>query len=221
MSSPSKDESFVVGRYRLWEQWAGQYKYKHLKGERIARILEETGGLPAVAVELGVGPGGVASALSRRGMLVIGIDLSPEALIRAREHCAADSVALMRASGFALPFLDASIALVYASQVLHLFDDSGRVALMNECRRVLVPRGRFVFDMKNPLSHPWGYLRRDRARRAKNFPPLRAVEALLHKAGFDHVDRKPGLLPRLPWTSFSATGVLGRFAHTTFFVAHK
>ena len=178
------EESYVVNRYRLWESWQPKrYGYKHLKGARIAQIIEDTGRIPPVAIELGVGPGGVAAALSKRGTHVIGIDLSPDALVKAKEHCRGLSVSLMRGSGFSLPFKDSSLPLVYASQVLHLFDSPGRLAIMSEVLRVLAPGGRFVFDLKNISSHPLRYFRSSRERRRRNFPSNTEIRGLLTESG--------------------------------------
>lgn len=218
----TSEESYVVNRYRLWESWQPKrYGYKHLKGERIAQIIEDTGGIPPVAIELGVGPGGVAAALSKHATRVIGIDLSPDALIRAKEHCQGLSVSLMRGSGFSLPFKDSSLPLVYASQVLHLFDSPGRLALMTEAFRVLAPGGRFVFDLKNVSSHPLRYLRSSPQRRQRNFPADAEIQQLLVQAGYQGVTTMPGVLPLVKWTSVPNNGVFRSLAHTTFFVATR
>ncbi len=214
-------EAYVVKRYKLWEHWQPRYDYKHVKGARIAEILRETGGLPSVALELGVGPGGVAAALSRRGIKIVGIDLSPDALVKASEHCRSENVRLMRASGFALPFRDGSLALIYASQVLHLFGSAGRLMIMREAHRVLQPGGRFVFDMKNAWSHPYRFLTSSAERRRLNFPPHADIAGLLNESGFSAVVTRPGLLPTVRWARVPDIRVCRGLAHTTFFVATR
>jgi len=214
-----ESEAYIVKRYaEIWGQ-PPAYQYKHAKGERIAEILRDSGGVGKLAVELGVGPGGIARTISRHGTRVIGIDLSPDALKRATEHCAGDNVTLMRASGFSLPFRDGSLPVVYASQVIHLFDASGRLAIMREVRRVLQPGGRFVFDMKNASSHLLRVARYSRERRRRNFPPQQEILRLLGEAGFATVTRRPGMLPlvRLPHVPNNA--IVRAVAHTTFFIA--
>jgi SAM-dependent methyltransferase len=222
MSSADK-ETYIVDRYRLWRhKWQpANYAYKHVKGARIAQILGETGGLAPMALEMGVGPGGVAAELSRRGMRVVGIDLSPDALARAKEHCREDDVHLLRASGFALPFADSSLDLIYASQVLHLFDRAGRLALMQEVHRVLRKGGRFVFDMKNIAPHAVRYFGSPASRRERNFPAKSELFELLRQSGYSTIDTRPGVLPRLGWVNIPNVALFRALAHTTFFVASR
>jgi ubiquinone/menaquinone biosynthesis C-methylase UbiE len=221
MHNTSTAESYIVNRYKLWRRWPTHWGYKHAKGARIARIIEETGGLPKLAVEIGVGPGGVAAALSRSGITVVGLDLSPDALTRAREHCKQDPVHLMRASGFSLPFQDASVDVIYASQVLHLFDSPGRAQLMREALRTLKPAGRFVFDMKNVSSHPVRYFGSTPERKRRNFPGVKEILSLLEQAGFGSVKMRPGLLPVIKSANVPNNGLMRALAHTTFFVAQR
>src|SRR5688572_12327590 len=190
MTTPSSlpEEDYIKRRYRRWRNLVVPFAYKQTKSVRLAQILDETGGLTSTALELGVGPGGIAGPISRRGIRIVGIDLSREALDRAKQYCQNDDVVLLCGSGFALPFKDASFPLVYASQVLHLFDDEGRLRLMLEVKRVLRPGARFVFDLKNVGSHPIRYWRSSVKRRRRNFPTSRQIQALLSRAGFTDVD---------------------------------
>ncbi len=222
MQNTNEEEAYIVDRYRrLWQRWQPVYDYKHVKGARISEILDKSGGHGPLALELGVGPGGIAAALSRKGMKVVGIDLSADALARAKEHCQSDNVDLLRGSGFALPFRDRSLPLVYASQVLHLFDSTGREAIMSEVFRVLAPGGRFVFDMKNSMSHLFRVMRYSAHRRKKNFPPQAEILDLLAKTGFSAVTREAGVYPVVPAAMVPNLGLLRGLAHTTFFVAKR
>lgn len=221
MGNTASEEAYVVNRYKLWQQWEKRFDYKHVKGARIAQIINETGGFAPVALELGVGPGGIAAALSRLGMRIIGVDLSPDALVIAKDHCSTEKVRLMRASGFSLPFRDQSLELIYASQVLHLFDSPGRLSIMREACRVLRPGGRFLFDMKNISSHPLRFCRSSSERRKRNFPPRAEVTALLRQAGFSTIALRPGVLPLFRWAHVPNIAVCRGLAHTTFFVATR
>src|SRR5262249_29991363 len=149
----------------------------------------------------------------------IGMDLSGEGLVQAQKHCASARVSLLRASGFALPFANASLPLVYASQVLHIFDHAGRLTVMEEARRVLRPGGRFVFDMKNIATHPLRYLKTASDRRVRNFPSSRDIEDLLHRAGYSRVVIRAGLFPGLGASAPVNLGPLNLIAHTRFYVA--
>ena len=214
-------EEYVVNRYRRWQSWPDGYRYKHVKGARIAHIIGEARGSPPFVLELGVGPGGVAAAVSKRGHRIIGVDLSREALARAREHCAFDNVALVCASGFSLPFISQSLALIYASQVLHLFDSPERVSIMREVYRVLRPGGQFLFDMKNASSHPFRFMTSSAKRRTRNFPPRVEVTSLLHGVGFRAIDLRPGVLPMVGWVRVPNFALCRFLAHTTFFLATR
>ena len=195
------------------------FAYKETKSIRLAQILGETGGLTPAALEVGVGPGGIAGPLSRRWMRVVGIDLSLEALERAKEYCRDDRVMLLRGSGFSLPFRDQSFPLVYAAQVLHLFDTDGRLRLMHEVRRVLRPGARFVFDMKNAFSHPLRYWTSSASRKLRNFPSTDEIQALLDRAGFRDVEVRPGVMPGLGAVQVPNAGLFRALAHTLFFIA--
>lgn len=221
MSKPSVEtrEDYIKRRYERWRTMAVPFEYKQKKSARIAQIFADTGGLPKTALELGVGPGGIAGPLSERGVRVVGIDLSWDALQRAQAHCRGQQVHLLRGSGFALPFPDGTFPVVYASQVLHLFDGDGRLNLMREVRRVLARDGRFVFDMKNVLTHAVGYWRASGSKRRRNFPSTQEITDLLDKAGFTSVDTRPGVMPGLGAVPVPNAGVFRAVAHTVFFVA--
>ena len=217
-------EDYIKERYTRWATMNVPFDYKRVKSDRIAEIIRDTGGLPAKALEVGVGPGGIAGPLSQKGVRLIGMDLSIDALNRAKQYCAGDDVALVRGSGFTLPFASNSLPLVYASQVLHLFHNDGRLALMREVHRVLAPGGRFVFDMKNRLTHAFRYLASSSDRKVRNFPAQAVLPRLLTEAGFVNVDKRPGLLPRFAqfakrMPDDSSLPLL--LSHTVFFVARK
>jgi SAM-dependent methyltransferase len=216
-----ESETYIKRRYERWRLMAVPFDYKRIKSGRIAEILRETGGLPNTALELGVGPGGIAGPLSRQGVRVLGMDLSIDALMRAKDYCRDDKVMLLRGSGFALPFPSGSIPTVYASQVLHLFDNDGRLALMREAFRVLQPNGRFVFDMKNVVTHALRYLGASAQRKRRNFPSHADLRQLLGDAGFQNVETLPGVLPGFRRTKVPNIGVLQLVAHTVFFVARR
>jgi ubiquinone/menaquinone biosynthesis C-methylase UbiE len=221
MHSTHSDEVFIANRYTHRRYWPAHFDYKKAKAARIGQIMAETGDLPSLALEVGVGQGGVAAAVSRQGIQVLGIDLSPDSIARARTHCRNENVTLLRASGFFLPFRSKSLEVVYASQVLHLFDTAGRSAILREVHRVLRPGSRFIFDMKNASTHLIKYLKRDPARRQRNYPSKSDITRLVRESGFSSVITRPGVLPLIHWTNVPNLGIFRILAHTTFFVATR
>jgi SAM-dependent methyltransferase len=71
----------VDGQANLWDKWADAYDEwaGHLHGEEPANFLYEYAG-EADALELGVGTGLVAVELARKGVRVVGVDISERML---------------------------------------------------------------------------------------------------------------------------------------------
>lgn len=214
-------EAYVTDRYRLWRGVDVNFSYKQKKAARIARLIDESGGSERVALEIGVGPAGIAVALSRCGMKIIGLDISPDALDRARAHARSEDVALIRASGFKLPFKSGSLSLVYASQVLHLFESPQRLALLQDIHRVLRPGGRLLFDMKNAWSHLFKYIGTTPDRRRRNYPSRAEVLELLRQAGFVSVRTAAGVLPGVGPVTVPDVPLFRQLAHTTFYIGRR
>jgi len=220
-STTHSDEVRLSSRYEKRKDWTDNYGYKTIKGSRFVELIKESGGVPRLAVEIGVGRAGIASTVAAAGARVFGLDLSADILRLAKPHAQARNVGLLRASGFALPFQTGSLPLIYASQVLHLFDSASRLVVMREAHRVLQPGGRFIFDMKNVSTHLVRYLRYSPERPRRSYPSHSEIVALLPEASFGPPDIRPGVLPLLKWTRVPNTGLFRTLAHTTFFVARR
>jgi ubiquinone/menaquinone biosynthesis C-methylase UbiE len=214
-------EEGIQSRYERWSTQDVDFRYKRKKAARIVMLIRELGGLDNRALELGVGPGGIAAAVSDTGMKVIGVDLSAQALDKARSHCAGRNVTLVRASGFQLPFADQTFPVMYAPQVLHLFDSENRQRLLLEAYRVLMPGGRLLFDLLNKWSHPVEYWKAQPRRRRKRFPDRDDVLKLVSNAGFADITVRAGVVPGLPVQAVPNSGLSRFLAHTVFVFARR
>lgn len=117
-------------------------------------------GLPVGSriLDLACGTGQVAALLAERGYRVTGLDVSEEMLAFARSH--APGVAFVQADArtFELPdTVDAVLSLYDSLNHIMSVDDLREV--LARVRAVLVPGGRFVFDLNTEDAHPAGVWR--------------------------------------------------------------
>jgi ubiquinone/menaquinone biosynthesis C-methylase UbiE len=115
-------------------------------------------------VEIGVGTGRIALGLHRRGVELVGADISRAML----ERLVANSrgrmpFPLLLADATGLPLRRASCGAVLASHVLHLIG-SWTVAV-DEAMRVLAPGGVLLVDFGGGTPAPWSGAARDAMRR--------------------------------------------------------
>ena len=103
-------------------------------------------------LEVGCGAGTDLIRFARHGAKTTGIDLAPSSISLAVQNFALEKlpVQLAVADGEALPFGSGSFDLVYAHGVVQYTCDDR--ALVSECRRVLKPGGRAVFQVYNRIS---------------------------------------------------------------------
>jgi SAM-dependent methyltransferase len=102
-------------------------------------------------LELGCGGAQLSVALARAGARVIGLDLSECQLVHARRLVEATGVlvALVQASGEAVPLTDASMDIVVCDYGAMTFADPYRT--VQEVARLLRPGGLFAFNTSSPL----------------------------------------------------------------------
>jgi len=96
-------------------------------------------------LSVGCGPAHIESGLAAHGFMVVGLDVSREALA-----CAPDSVRAVTASAEEMPFADASFDVVIYIASLQ-FVENYRTAL-ERTARVLKPGGRLIAMLLNPAS---------------------------------------------------------------------
>jgi len=106
-------------------------------------------------VELAVGTGRIAVPTAAAGISVIGIDSSPGMLVICRERAELAGVAErldLRLGEIAAPPVEERVRLVTCPfrSYLHLLDDEARLEALGAARELLVPGGRFVFDVFAP-----------------------------------------------------------------------
>jgi ubiquinone/menaquinone biosynthesis C-methylase UbiE len=106
-------------------------------------------------VELGVGTGRVAIPTARASVRVIGIDASEEMLEICRRRAEEAGVAHLvelRQGDFRSPPVSETVPLVTCPfrSLLHLETDDDRRTALAAIRRMLQPKGRFVFDVVAP-----------------------------------------------------------------------
>jgi len=94
---------------------------------------------------LEIGCGTALQLLRYRGerRRLVGLDLDPRMLLRARENLAGEGALTLGDAG-ALPFDDGAFDLVVASFMLHEMPTETRSRTLAEARRVLAPNGRFL-----------------------------------------------------------------------------
>jgi SAM-dependent methyltransferase len=106
-------------------------------------------------VELGVGTGRIAVPVAKSGVAVIGVDSSQRMLdicrTRAEEAGVAELLDL-RLGDLRRPPVDERVALVTCPfrALLHLGTDEERLGALRTARDLLVPGGRFIFDVFAP-----------------------------------------------------------------------
>lgn len=111
---------------------------------RMARTADDAG-----VLELGCGTGRITSVLAEGARPVVGVDLSPEMLERARARLAPrPGVHLLRADMRRLPLAgDFGLVTAASDPFAHLERDEDRERSLCEAARVLAADGRFVLEL--------------------------------------------------------------------------
>jgi SAM-dependent methyltransferase len=121
--------------------------------EDVAFYLEEARTSGGPVVELGVGTGRIAVPIAADGIRVIGVDSSRGMLGVCARRAALAGVELdLRVGDLREPPVDERVPLVICPfrSLLHMHTDEDRKAVLCAARELLVPGGRFVFDVFAP-----------------------------------------------------------------------
>lgn len=116
--------------------------------EAAARAVAERLSRPSFIVDLGCGSGTFARAMTERGHEVLGIDLSPAMIARARRNAPA---ARFRVGSFVdAPLPECDVVTAIGEVFNYLFDARARRLAFTRVARALRPGGVFVLDLAGP-----------------------------------------------------------------------
>ena len=164
---------------------------------RIAdHLMALLGAAPGASVlDVACGTGNYTSALSARGLAVVGLDVSRTMLVRARaKH---PLLPLVRGDGAALPFADGAFSHAVTTLAIHHMADLP--AIFSNVRRVVARGGRYLIFSALPeqLEAYWlaSYFPAMMESAVRACPAGRTVEAALSAAGFRSVAIEPWDVP--------------------------
>lgn len=118
-------------------------------------------------LDLGCGSGNDVRRLAHLGLAVVGLDYSKEALSHAAATTSPYARFVLADMAAGLPFGAACFDAVMANVAIHMFNDVQTRALLHDIKRILRPRGVFIFHV-NALE--------DRALRVQRKGPPHELE---------------------------------------------
>lgn len=166
------DAAYRDGSYR--EHWAPP----RVPPELLALVEDDLLPPGSTVLDVGCGCGLEADFLARCGCRVVGLDLSPSALVRARGRGVEALWCAGRAR--ALPVRSDAIDLVLDRGCFHLFEPATRPAYASEIARVLRPGGRFFLRGARRDAEELGLYGVDPNELDALFPPTRFRRSPLH-----------------------------------------
>lgn len=165
-----------------WDSYANEAFYVRRTASILEIIGDRAGGLdPVLALDAGCGKGYFCRALAKCGIIVEGIDASPEAIAYCREH-GAGRFEVATLAGFRSPFL---YDVVFSVDVLfHILEDADwEASLANLASLVRLAGTLIVADEA-----------KDQRRALRNYivhRPLSAYTAVLEPLGFKFEGFRP------------------------------
>jgi len=178
--SPSEYDAIA----RLYDPWSRSVT------EDVELYVEEALRDGGPIVELGVGTGRIAVPIAEAGIEVIGVDSSERMLDVCRERAEQRGVAQLldlRRGDLREPPVSERVGLVICPfrALLHMPDEANRLRALRAAHALLVPGGRFVFDVFTPGA-------RDIAETHGRW-----------------IEREPGIFERADWDEDERTLTLG------------
>lgn len=127
-----------------------QYHFEKL--HHLPRLIDFGSYSGKRVLDVGCGAGTDLVRFARGGAIVTGVDISPSAVALARQNFEQQGLTadIREADGEHLPFADNSFDFVFAHGVVQYTPDPE--ALVGQCRRVLKPGGRAMFQVYNRVS---------------------------------------------------------------------
>jgi SAM-dependent methyltransferase len=148
-----------------WDWWAYQFRVVHRRGiegievwdRRLLAFIRQVLDLKAGerVLDLAAGSGIHAQMLARRGLKVVGLDVSPSLMCHATAEAVAqgvDDIVFVLGDMRALPFAEAFDALVMLSTSFGLFDGETNLRILADIARVLKPGGRLLLQLQDPFT---------------------------------------------------------------------
>ncbi|RZT19931.1 methyltransferase family protein [Kribbella sp. VKM Ac-2569] len=143
--------------------------------EHYAAIVGEFGA--AKVLDVGCGTGELACLLASSGVDVVGVDPAGASLEVARGKEFADRVRWIHGDATSLPPLQVDLALMTGNVAQVFLTDEEWAATVRGVRAALEPRGRFVFETRDPARRQWEEWTRERTHQVREVAGGETVEA--------------------------------------------
>jgi ubiquinone/menaquinone biosynthesis C-methylase UbiE len=152
--------------------------YDTLEGERLDLNLyvQLIGGYTARRVlDIGCGTGVLACLLASRGIEVIGLDPAAASVAIARQRCEAARVQWIVGDIAHIPAIDADIATMTGNVAQVFLTDVQWSNALEAIKRGLRPKGRLMFEIRDPAKKAWRDWNRTLTDRHVEVPGVGAV----------------------------------------------
>jgi ubiquinone/menaquinone biosynthesis C-methylase UbiE len=118
-----------------------------------AAMVDEFGA--SSVLDIGCGTGTFACLLARRGIEVVGVDPAGASLDVARRKPGAEQVRWIEGDATALPPLQVDLTTMTANVAQVFVTDESWVATLRGVHAALKPKGRLVFESRDPARRAW------------------------------------------------------------------